>query len=143
MSTLMTSSADQRLALCFANGARVYLYHLANGHQVATYHKADGSTRRFHSFTIRPSGYATAPQWGAWLSRGWSYDFPVEIEGSCRYTLEPLDHVEIGFGAEAEGLFEGLSDLINDDSGVRVGLAIAEPLDARVMQDARWNLHRH
>jgi hypothetical protein len=143
MSTLMTSSADQRLALCFANGARVYLYHFANGHQVATYQKADGSTRRFHSFTIRPNGYATARLWGTWLSRGWSYEFPLEIEGSSHYTLEPLDNVEIGLGAEPERLFEGLSDLINDDSRVRVGVAVAEPLDARVMQDARWNPYRH
>jgi hypothetical protein len=143
MSTQMTTSAEQRLALCFANGARVYLYHFADGHQVATYQKADGSTRRFDSFTIRPKGYATAPQWGAWLSRGWSYDFPLEIEGSCRYTLEPLDNVEIGFGAEPKKLFEGLSNLINEDNGVRVGLAVAEPLDARVMQDARWHPYRH
>jgi hypothetical protein len=143
MSTLMTSSAEQRLALCFANGARVYLYHFANGRQVAMYQKADGSIRRFDSFIIRPNGYATAPQWGAWLSRGWSYEFPHEIEGSCRYTLEPLDSLEIGFGADPEGLFEGLSDLINDDSGVRVGLAVTEPLDARVMQDAPSNQYRH
>jgi hypothetical protein len=143
MSTLMTSSADQRLALCFANGARVYLYQFANGHQVATYQKADGSTRRFHSFIIRPNGYATAPQWGTWSSRGWSYEFPLEIEGSCHYSLEPLDNVDVGLGAELDGLFEGLSDLINADSGMRVGLAVAEPLDARVMQDARRNPYPH
>jgi hypothetical protein len=133
MSTLMTPGADQRLALCFANGARVYLYQLANGHQVATYQKANGTTQRFHSFTIRSNDYATAPQRGAWLSRGWSYEFPLEIEGSCHYTLEPLENLEIWFGAKPEGLSEGLSDLINDDSGVRVGLAVAQPLDARVM----------
>jgi hypothetical protein len=143
MSTLMTSGADQRLALCFANGARVYLYHLANGSQIATYQKADGSTRRFDSFTIRQNGYAMAPQWGAWLSRGWSYEFPLEIEGSRHYTLEPLDAVEIEFGAEPETLFEGLARLVDDDNGVRVGLAVAEPLDARIMQDAPWGPYPH
>ncbi|MFL5575640.1 MAG: hypothetical protein ACJ79S_06725 [Gemmatimonadaceae bacterium] len=143
MSTPRTSSADQRMTLRFTNGARVYLYHFENGSRVATYQRADGSTRQFHSFIIRPNGYKMAPLWGAWVSCGWSYEFPIEVEGSRRYTLEPLAHIDLGRETEPDPFLDGASRLINDDSGARVGLAVPEPLDARIMRSAPSGRYRH
>ena len=41
-------------------------------------------------FLVRQNGYLRTPKHGVWLSWGWSYEFPVEVEGSRHYTLEPF-----------------------------------------------------
>jgi hypothetical protein len=143
MSTLMTAGVEQRLTLRFANGARVYLYHLADGSRIATYRKADGSTRRLDSFSIREDGLMMVPRWAAWVACAWSYEFPVEIEGSHCYTLEPIGEVEVELESEPSTAFERACRLINGDSGARVGLAVSEPLDARIMQSATYGLYQH
>ncbi len=102
-------------SLRFSNGARVNLYNFANGYQVATYQKADGSTQWLDSFLLRQNGYLRTPERGVWLSWGWSYEFPVEIEGSRHYTLEPFSKLDV-YENPANILFEGPSRLINDDT---------------------------
>jgi hypothetical protein len=133
----MNSSVDRRLTLRFPNGARVYVYHFASGDHVATYQKADGSRRHLGSFTVRENGFTMTRRWGAWESRGWTYEFPIEIEGSRRYTLEPLENIE------PDTVFAHSSRVLNGDRGAPVGLAVTEPLDARVMRNAPFSYYQH
>ncbi len=124
-------------SLRFSNGARVNLYNFANGYQVATYQKADGSTQWLDSFVLRQNGYLRTPERGVWLSWGWSYEFPVEVEGSRHYTLEPFSKLDV-YEYPSNILFEGPSRLINDDTGETVGVAVTESMDVRIMQNAPY-----
>jgi len=126
----------------FANGARVNLYNFANGHQVATYQKADGSTQWLDSFLVRQNGYLRTPKQGVWLSWGWSYEFPVEVEGSRHYTLEPFSKLDV-FENPNNIFFEGPSRLINDETGETVGVTVNESMDVRVMQNAPYAANQH
>ncbi len=129
-------------SLRFSNGARVNLYNFANGYQVATYQKADGSTQWLESFLVRQNGYLRTPEQGVWLSWGWSYEFPVEVEGSRHYTLEPFSKLDV-FESLNNVLFEGPSRLINDDTGETVGVAVTESMDVRIMQNAPYAANQH
>jgi predicted secreted hydrolase len=129
-------------SLRFSNGARVNLYNFANGYQVATYQKADGSTQWFDSFLVRQNGYLRTPQQGVWLSWGWSYEFPVEVEGSRRYTLEPFSKLDV-YENPNNIFFEGPSRLVNDDTGEMIGVAVSESMDVRIMQNAPYAAHQH
>jgi hypothetical protein len=124
-------------SLRFNNGARVNLYNFYNGYQVATYQKADGSTQWFDSFVIRQNGYLKTPERGVWLSWGWSYEFPVMVEGSRHYTLEPFSKLD-AYENPTGVLFEGPSRLINDDTGETVGIAVTESMDVRIMQNGPY-----
>ena len=64
----------------FDNGARVNLYSFENAHKVGTYQKADGSLQWIDNFTVKQNGYDKAPS-GQWVSSGWGYDFPINVEG--------------------------------------------------------------
>jgi len=129
-------------SLRFSNGARVNLYNFANGYQVATYQKADGSTQWLDSFLVRQNGYLRTPEQGVWLSWGWSYEFPVEVEGSRHYTLEPFSKLDV-FENPNNIFFEGPSRLINDDTGEAVGVAVTESMDVRIMQNAPYAANQH
>jgi predicted secreted hydrolase len=129
-------------SLRFSNGARVNLYNFANGYQVATYQKADGSTQWLDSFLVRQNGYLRTPEQGVWLSWGWSYEFPVQVEGSRHYTLEPFSKLDV-FENPSNILFEGPSRLINDDTGETVGVAVTESMDVRIMQNAPYAANQH
>ena len=129
-------------SLRFSNGARVNLYNFANGYQVATYQKADGSTQWLDSFLVRQNGYLRTPERGVWLSWGWSYEFPVEVEGSRRYTLEPFSKLDV-YENPNNILFEGPSRLVNDETGETVGVAVTESMDVRIMQNAPYAAHQH
>jgi hypothetical protein len=126
----------------FSNGARVNLYNFANGHQVATYQKADGSTQWLDSYLVRQNGYLRTPERGVWLSWGWSYEFPVEVEGSRHYTLEPFSKLDV-YENPNNIFFEGPSRLINDDTGETVGVAVTESMDVRIMQNAPYAANQH
>jgi predicted secreted hydrolase len=126
----------------FSNGARVNLYNFANGYQVATYQRADGSTSWLDSFVIRQNGYLKTPEKGVWLSWGWSYEFPVEVEGSRHYTLEPFSKLDV-YETPANTMFEGPSHLINDETGEVVGIAVTESMDVRIMQNAPYGPNQH
>jgi predicted secreted hydrolase len=126
----------------FSNGARTNLYNFANGYQVATYQKADGSTQWLNSFVVRQNGYLKTPKQGVWLSWGWSYEFPTEVEGSRRYTLEPFSKLDV-YESPTNALFEGPSHIINDETGETVGVAVNESMDVRVMQNGPYAPNQH
>jgi hypothetical protein len=110
------------------------LYNFANGHQVGTYQKPDGTTEWFDGFEVRQNGYVKAPN-GIWMSWGWSYDFPIDIEGSRNYTLNPFSRKDI-YVHPLNTLFEGPSHLVNDRTGEIVGIAVTESMDVRIMDNA-------
>src|SRR5947209_7740214 len=93
--------------------AKVNLSNFLNGYQVATCQKTDGATQWLDSFVIHQNGYLKTPQQGVWVSWGWSYELPVEVEGSRRYTLEPFSKLDV-YELPLNALFEGPSRLIND-----------------------------
>jgi CrtC N-terminal lipocalin domain/Lipocalin-like domain len=126
----------------FSNGARLNLYNFANGYQVATYQKSDGSTQWLDSFVVRQNGYLKTPEKKVWLSWGWSYEFPTMIEGSRRYTLEPLSKLDI-YESASNALFEGPSRIINDDTGETVGIAVNESMDIRTLHNGPYDVNQH
>jgi predicted secreted hydrolase len=126
----------------FSNGARVNLYNFANGYQVATYQRADGSTEWFDTFVVRQNGYMKVPSNGVWLSWGWSYEFPIDIEGSRTYTLKPYSQQDVYVTPE-NTLFEGPSRLIDDSTGEVVGVAVSESMDVRIMNNAPGGPNQH
>jgi predicted secreted hydrolase len=129
-------------SLRFSNGAQVNLYNFTNGYPVATYQKADGSTQWLDSFLVRQNGYLRTPERGVWLSWGWSYEFPVEVEGSRHYTLEPFSKLDV-YENPNNIFFEGPSHLIEDDKGETVGVAVTESMDVRIMQNAPYVANQH
>jgi hypothetical protein len=129
-------------SLRFSNGTRVNLYNFANGYQVATYQKADGSTQWLDSFLVRQNGYLRTPERGVWLSWGWTYEFPVEVEGSRHYTLEPFSKLDV-FENPSNVFFEGPSRLINDHTGQTIGVSVTESMDVRIMQNAPYGANQH
>jgi predicted secreted hydrolase len=129
-------------SLRFSNGARVNLYNFANGYQVGTYQTADGATEWFDSFVVRQNGYMKVPSNGIWLSWGWSYEFPIDIEGSRDYTLKPYGQKDVYVTPE-NTLFEGPSRLIDDSTGEVVGVAVTESMDVRIMNNAPGGPNQH
>lgn len=129
-------------SLRFSNGARVNLYNFANGHQVAAYQKADGATEWFDSFIVRQNGYVKEPETGTWVSWGWSYEFPLEIEGSRVFTLRPLSRDDV-IVSPGNVFFEGPSYLVDDTTGKTVGIAVTESMDVRVMGNAPGGPNQH
>jgi predicted secreted hydrolase len=125
----------------FNNGARLNLYNFYNGHQVATYQKADGSLHWFDHFHIKQNGYARTPG-GIWVSWGWSYEFPIEVEGSRRYTLVPFSTIDM-VESPGNAFFEGPSQLIDETTGKQVGISVNESMDVRVMGNAPYGVHQH
>ena len=73
---------------------------------------------------------------------GWSYEFPVEVEGSRHYTLKPFSKLDV-YETRSNVLFEGPSRLINDDTGETVGVAVTESMDVRIMQNAPYAANQH
>jgi len=76
------------------------------------------------------------------LSWGWSFEFPVEVEGSRHYTLEPFSKLDV-YETPSNTLFEGPSRLINDETGETVGVAVSESMDVRIMQNAPYAANQH
>jgi predicted secreted hydrolase len=129
-------------SLRFANGARVNLYNFPNGHQVGTYQRPDGATRWFDTYVVKQNGYLKTRERGIWVSWGWSYELPLDVEGSRHYTLRPLsdkDMLESG----ANTFYEGPSILVDDATGQEVGIAVTESMDVRVMGNAPYGERQH
>jgi hypothetical protein len=87
------------------------------------------------SYAVRLTG-AGQVMWG------WSYEFPVEVEGSHHYTLEPFSKVDV-YENPNNIFFEGPARLINDDTGETVGVAVTESMDVRIMQNAPYAANQH
>ena len=129
-------------SLRFTNGARVNLYNFASGYQVATYQKADGTLQWFDHFTVKQNGYLKTPKNNVWVSWGWTYEFPIEIEGAKSYTGEPyskLDTVE----NSANCFYEGPSRLYNTETGELVGITINESMGIKIMRNEPYGPNQH
>jgi hypothetical protein len=124
-------------SLRFSNGARLNLYNFANGYQIATYQRADGSTQWLDSFVLHQNGYLKTPRQGVWVSWGWTYELPVEVEGSRRFRLEPFSKLDV-YETPGAVMFEGPSHLIDDTTGETVGVAVTESMDVRALQNAPY-----
>lgn len=123
----------------FDNGARFHLYNFYNGHQEAVYVTADGEVRYLDGVVVKQNGYAKAPDVGTWVSWGWSYELPVEVEGSRRFRVEPLSSREFLEIPEIRyALYEGGGRLIDETSGRQVGVSVNESADIRIMQNAPY-----
>jgi hypothetical protein len=86
---------------------------------------------------MQPPGACCHP----YTTTGWSYEFPVQVEGR-HYTLEPFSKVDV-FGEPGNISFEGSSRLINEDTGEKVGVAVTESMDVRMMQNAPYAANQH
>ena len=91
---------------------------------------------------VKQNGYLKTRERGIWVSWGWSYELPLDVEGSRHYTLRPLsdkDMLESG----ANTFYEGPSILINDATGQEVGIAVTESMDVRIMGNAPYGERQH
>lgn len=129
-------------SLRFNNGARVNLYNFANGYQVGTYQKADGSTEWFDNFVVKQNGYYKTPGRNIWFSWGWTYELPIEIEGSKKYTVVPYSKIDTSENA-ANSFFEGPGKLYKDETGEIVGVSINESMDVRIMGNGPYGENQH
>jgi hypothetical protein len=127
----------------FSNGARLHLYNFFNGHQEALYLTSDGNLTYVDSFIVKQNGYVKSPQVGTWVSWGWSYEFPIEIEGSKHYSVIPKSRKEFLEDLNLKfALYEGSCHLINDETGELVGVTVNESADIRVMENGPYAKHQ-
>lgn len=120
----------------FVNGARLHFYNFASGHQEGVYLTADGKVQYFDGVIVRQNGYAKSPNLGIWISHGWSYEFPIEIEGSKKFTVKPFNSNDmIEFPAMKVAVFSGPGELVNDTTGEVVGTSVNESGDIRIMKN--------
>lgn len=128
----------------FNNGARVHIYNFNNDRQEGIYMSADGTIQYFDKVTVKQNGYAKNPNAGIWVSLGWSYEFPTEIEGSREFTVEPYKpYYFIEMPDFNYVLFEGPGRLINDATGEEVGVSINESCDIRGMKNGPYEVNQH
>lgn len=128
----------------FANGARLHLYNFYNGHQEAVYLTADGKITYLESFVVKQNNYAKSPQIGTWVSWGWSYEFPIEIEGSKRYSVVPRSRKEFLEDLDLKfALYEGSCQLFNDETGELAGVTVNESADIRIMENGPYAKNQH
>ncbi len=137
-----STSAWEWASFRFNNGARVNMYNFGL-HQVGTYQKADGSTQWFDNFTVKQNGYAKAPN-GEWFSLGWSYDLPIDIEGSKHFTVVPFSKNDtVHIGPTNYSYYEGAGRLIDDLTGKHVGSSINESMDIAILHNGPYDKNQH
>jgi hypothetical protein len=123
----------------FDNGARLNLYNFANAYKVGTYQKPDGSTQWLDNFIIKQSGYSN----GQWVALGWSFDFPINIEGSKHYTVIPFNNKDWICDSPDFYFIEGAGQLINDTNSKNVGSSIFESMDIRLLKNGPYDINQH
>ena len=126
----------------FDNGARVNLYSFENAHKVGTYQKPDGSLQWLDNFTVRQNGYDKAPS-GQWISAGWGYDFPINVEGSRHYTVIPFSDNDWICSPPTFCFIEGAGQLIDGMTGKHVGSSINESMDIRILKNGPYDVNQH
>jgi len=126
----------------FDNGARLNLYTFANEYQIGTYQKPNGSTQWIDNFIIKQNGYIKAPN-GQWVALGWSYDFPINIEGSKHYTVVPFSNKDWICNSPDFCFIEGAGQLVNDTEGMNVGSSIFESMDIRMLRNGPYDINQH
>jgi hypothetical protein len=121
---------------------------LENGtaHLVGTYQKPDGSLQWFDDFTVKQNGYTKLPN-GDWVSFGWSYDFPIDIEGSKHYTLVPLSTpftknppIDL-VNSYLNYFIEQGGQLIDDDTGKVVGHSFTESMPIQILLNGLYEVN--
>jgi predicted secreted hydrolase len=138
-----STSAWEWASFRFNNGARVNMYNFDGVHQVGTYQKADGSTQWFDNFTVKQNGYAKAPN-GEWFSLGWSYDLPIDIEGSKHFTVVPFSKNDtVHICPTNYSYYEGAARLIDDMTGKHVGSSINECMDIALLHNGPYDKNQH
>ena len=130
----------------FDNGARLNLYNFANAYKVGTYQKADGSTQWLDDFIIKQNGYAKAPN-GQWVALGWSFEFPIDIEGSKHYSVVPFSKNSNDNDWICDSpdfcFIEGAGSLINDTDSNIVGSSVFESMDIRLLRNGPYDINQH
>jgi hypothetical protein len=119
------------------------MYNFDGLHQVGTYQKADGSTQWLDNFTVKQNGYAKAPN-GEWFSLGWSYDLPINIEGSKHFTVVPFSKNDtVHIGPTNYSYYEGAGRLIDDMTDMHVGSSINESMDIAILHNGPYDKNQH
>lgn len=128
----------------FDNGARLNLYSFENGHKVGTYQRPDGSLQWIDNFTVRQNGYDKAPN-GQWVSFGWTYDFPINVEGSTHYTVVPFSKNDwmCSSPSAVNCAIEAAGQLINGVTGKQVGSSVNESMDIRILKNGPYDINQH
>jgi hypothetical protein len=101
----------------------------------------DGSLQWIDNFTIRQNGYDKAPN-GQWVSFGWSYDFPTNVEGGMYYTVVPFSKND-WICSLSFCFIEAAGQLVNDTTGKQVGSSINESMDIRILKNGPYNVNQH
>lgn len=125
----------------FSNGARLNFYNFqANDHQVVAYQRADGSVQRIDQVKVQQLGYTRTPR-GIWVACGWRYEFPVEVEGSRVFRVEPFNPADNAHSGPIE-FFEGAGRLIDERTGEQVGISVNESMDVRYLHNGPYDRHQ-
>lgn len=122
----------------FDSGARLNFYNFqANDHQVVAYQRADGSVQRIDQVVVHQLGYTRTPR-GVWVACGWRYEFPLEVEGSRVFRVEPFNPTDHARSGPIE-FFEGAGRLIDETSGRQVGISVNESMDIRYLRNGPYD----
>ena len=123
----------------FDNGARLNLYNF-DGHQMGVYQKTDGTIQNFDGFVVKQNGYARFKD--TFFSWGWSYELPIVVEGSQKFTVKPYSANDVNDSAGVV-FYEGAGDLINDVTGAKVGVSVNESSDIRRLENGPYQRNQH
>jgi hypothetical protein len=94
------------------------------------------------NFTVRQNGYDKPPN-GQWVSFGWSYDFPTNVEDSMHYTVIPFSKNDWICSSPSFCFIAGAGQLINDITDKEVGSSINESMDIRILKNGPYNVNQH
>lgn len=120
----------------FDNGARLHIYNFFNGHKEVVYMNPEGKITQIEDVIVRQNGYAKSPTVETWVSWGWTYEFPIEIEGSKSFTVIPYSNEDFfEFPEFNYALYEGGCKLMNNTTGQQVGVTVNESADVRIMEN--------
>lgn len=123
----------------FDNGARLNLYSF-DGHQMGSYLKTDGTVQFFDGYVVKQNGYARFKD--TFFSWGWSYELPIVVEGSQKFTVNPYSAKDVNDSAGVV-FYEGAGDLINDTTGKKVGFSVNESGDIRRLENGPYQRNQH
>lgn len=133
------SSPNEWGSFRFDNGARLNLYNF-DGHQMGAYLKTDGTIQYFDGFVVKQNGYARFKD--TFFSWGWSYELPIVVEGSQKFTVNPYSSKDANDSASVV-FYEGAGDLINDVTGAKVGFSVNEASDIRGLENGPYQRNQH
>lgn len=125
----------------FDYGTRLNLYNFANAYKVGTYQKPDGSTQWLDNFTIKQNGHSKAPN-GQWVALGWSFDFPIDIEGSKHYTVVPYSKGDWICSSPDFCFIEGVVNLLMIQP-LKMWAVPSLNMDTRMLNNGPYDINQH